>query len=126
MALKGMDVRHLVSASTGLDIPVIAAKGMVFSAWEPSPEDIEKFKMGHPLWLIQKGIAVPEMTMLVATRNEVVPASYTREAVDIAKYDKVIHETRSQRQKDAHTFWVGLSVLGTVSLVLFAWWFLGR
>jgi hypothetical protein len=69
------------SVETGTDMTVIAAKGLVFSAWAPSPEELELLSGGHPLWLIQRGPFIPEMTLRVGSQENVVPHDMMRAAV---------------------------------------------
>lgn len=79
--LAGKEVRQIYSPSTGISIPVIYGRGMVFSAWQASPEEIQKLKDGFPLWLIQRGTHIPEMTLVVAEKAEIVPRDIIIEAV---------------------------------------------
>lgn len=78
--LVGPEVRTLISNTTGLEIPVIAARGLVFSAWTPEPEDIKRLAAGEPLWLVQRGEAIPEMHMVVGRKDAVVPEPVKNEA----------------------------------------------
>ena len=82
LTMVGRDVRYLVSGNTGLKIPVISARGLVFSAWVPTPEDLELFKRGQPLWLVQRGEAIPEMHMIVGNKDQVIPAEIRRDSFD--------------------------------------------
>lgn len=83
MLMSGPDVRYLESKTTGLQIPVVASRGLVFSPWVPSKEDIIAFEKGEPLWLVQRGDAIPEMHMIVGKRHEVVPPEIKREAIKV-------------------------------------------
>lgn len=71
--LLGKNVRTLVNSATGLSIPVIASRGMVFSAWTPSKEELSLLQDGKPVWLIQRGAHIPEMVMSVGEEQFVVP-----------------------------------------------------
>lgn len=79
-SMTGPEFRRLVSHSTGLEIPVIAAKGLVFSGWLPSKEDLQALQRGEPLWLVQRGEYIPEMHMIVGKKEAVVPFEIGKQA----------------------------------------------
>lgn len=97
--MVGREVRTIVSPTTGIEIPVIAAKGMVFSCWTPSKEELVKINSGLPVWLIQRGPSIPEMTMLVGDRSEVIPRDFMLEAINETprKEDEMVQNLEKQR-----------------------------
>ena len=102
----------MVAASTGTKIPVITARGLVFSAWTPSPEELKQMQEGVPLWLIQKATFIPEMTMVVGERRMVVPHSLHVAAVDAVAMDPIIAEAKVARDatfNKVRAFIVGMS-----------------
>jgi hypothetical protein len=83
LVMTGAEVRTLMSNTTGLNIPVIAARGLVFSGWMPSPEDLKQLAAGEPLWLVQRGQHIPEMHMIVGRKEAVIPAPIKTEAAQM-------------------------------------------
>ena len=79
--LIGKNVQKLGPSTTGMVIPAIASRGLVFTAWTPSPEETEQIKRGKLVWLIQKGGYIPEMTMIVGDESNVVPTDIKLEGM---------------------------------------------
>lgn len=123
--LKGTDVRFLVSSTTGLKVPVIAARGLVFSAWAPSPEELKQLNEGVPVWLVQRGVAVPEMTMIVAERRQVIPTDLAKEAQNTKLDEKVQMLARENDKLDRMAYWVSLGILTALVFVIGACIYLG-
>ena len=107
--ISGKDVRFLTSPSTGIKIPVIAARGNVFSAWVPSPEDLDALKKGEPLWLVQRGDYIPEMHMVVGRRDTVVPVEFSLEAQKMLS-PEVQHAARVEAAVQKYGTAVGYAV----------------
>jgi len=80
VALNGAEVRTLKNHTTGAELNVIAARGMVFSSWRPSPEEAVMLQSGKPVWVIIRGEIVPEFHLQVGDRNEVVPPEIIKRA----------------------------------------------
>jgi hypothetical protein len=79
--LVGPDVRTLKSQATGVNIPCITAKGLVFMAFDPTPEEKELLRMGLPVWVVARGPFIPELTLRVGERKEVIPFDLQRAAI---------------------------------------------
>lgn len=79
--LIGKNVQKLGPSTTGMVIPAIASRGLVFTAWTPSPEETEQIKRGKLVWLIQRGGYIPEMTMIVGDESNVVPVDIKLEGM---------------------------------------------
>lgn len=80
VALNGAEVRTLKNLTTGNTLNVIAARGMVFSSWRPSPEELTALISGKPVWCVIRGEIVPEFHLQVGDRNEVVPPEIIKRA----------------------------------------------
>ncbi len=78
--LDGAEVRTLKNNTTGDQLSVIAARGMVFSSWRFSAEELAAVARGKPVWLVIRGELIPEITMTVGDRNEVVPPEIIKRA----------------------------------------------
>lgn len=79
--LSGKNVQQLGPSTTGVVIPAITSRGLVFTAWVPSPEETEHIKKGKLIWLIQRGGYIPEMTLIVGDESNVVPADIKLEGM---------------------------------------------
>jgi hypothetical protein len=79
--LSGREVQYMTSTSTGTKIPTIVSRGMVFTPWEASPEDLKLLQNGHFLWLVQRGDSIPDMHMVVGPYDQVVPTDMRLEAI---------------------------------------------
>ena len=86
--IVGPGVRHMISQSTGMKIPTIAARGLVFTPWQPSPEEIQALEAGAFLWLVQRGTYIPEMSMMVGMQADVVPRDLQLEALEDVSPDR--------------------------------------
>ena len=82
--LKGPAVRTITSTVTGVAIPVISARGLVFSAWTPSPEELAAMAAGSPVWLVQRGPYIPDMTMRVGKEFDIIPHDLMKSAIEEA------------------------------------------
>lgn len=82
--LFGPGVQRLTSGETGIPFDAIAARGLVFTCWTPSPEELELLKSGLPVWLIQRGPFIPDMSMRVGKQEEVIPHNLIAAAVSQA------------------------------------------
>lgn len=80
VALNGSEVRTLKNHTTGAELAVIASRGMVFSSWRFSPEELVAVQSGKPVWVVIRGEAIPEFHLQVGDRNEVVPPEIIRRA----------------------------------------------
>lgn len=78
--LTGAEVRTLTNNVTGSRLNVIAARGMVFSSWRFSPEELAAVRSGKPVWVIMRGEIVPEFHLQVGDRNEIVPPEIIKRA----------------------------------------------
>lgn len=78
--LNGAEVRTLQNHTTGDKLAVIAARGMVFSSWRFSPEELIAVRAGKPVWVIIRGEIVPEFHLAVGDRTEVVPPEIIKRA----------------------------------------------
>lgn len=55
------------------DMQVIAKQGCVFSAWRPTPEEMQLLNEGAFVWLTVRGDILPVVTVIVGTQSMVVP-----------------------------------------------------
>ena len=78
--LNGAEVRTLQNQTTGDKLHVIAARGMIFSSWRPSPEEKALLQMDKPVWVVMRGNMVPEFLLTVGDRNQVVPPEIIKRA----------------------------------------------
>lgn len=78
--LNGAEVRTLKNLTTGNELNVIAARGMVFSSWRPTREEMTALTSGKPVWVVIRGEMVPEFHLQVGDRNEVVPPEIIKRA----------------------------------------------
>lgn len=78
--MDGSEVRTLKNTNTGEELAVIAARGLVFSSWRFSPEELVAVRSGDPVWVVIRGEIVPEFHLQVGRRNEVVPPEIIKRA----------------------------------------------
>lgn len=129
--LVGPAVRKLTSATTGLKIPCISAKGLVFTAWVPSPEEVEDMVKGHPVWVVMRGPYIPELMVRVGEEKEVIPVDVKTRAIQEALPDDP-HEEAVRRWKPTEQDRLyGRIMLALLALVLIyggaaLWRFLAR
>lgn len=79
--LFGPEVRHLTSNLSGVSVPCISAKNMVFMAWSPTPEEKKALLEDSPIWVAARGPFIPEMTLRVGSQAEVIPYDLQQAAV---------------------------------------------
>lgn len=99
VALDGSEVRHLRNETTGDQLAVIAARGLVFSAWRPSPEEQLMLQAGKPVWVVMRGSIVPEFLLTVGDRNQVVPPEIIKRA---RRNDEILNSTLGQKVVAGH------------------------
>lgn len=135
VALNGAEVRTLKNNTTGDSLHVIASRGLVFSSWRFSPEELIAVKAGKPVWLIIRGELVPEMTMTVGDRNEVVPPEIIKRAQKqdaILKGPEVAAMVKKQLSEDRLVdvvMWAYITVMAAVIVAALGYvvrFFLGR
>jgi hypothetical protein len=97
--LVGKGVRQLYSSESGIKIPCLSAKGLVFTAWIPSPEELEDIAKGQAIWLIQHGPYIPPMTMRVGDEKDVIPHDVRLRAIEEAHPDNP-HEQAVKKHQD--------------------------
>ena len=83
-AIAGAGVRSLVSQDTGRTVQVLQARGLVFSAWRASPEELAELNKGRHVWVVIKGPSVPEFQLVVGPRETVVPPDLEYSAIRAA------------------------------------------
>ncbi len=134
VALNGAEVRTLKNNTTGMELNVIAARGMIFSSWRPSREEMLALNAGKPVWVVIRGELVPEFTLAVGDRNEVVPPEIIRRA---QRQDAIIKSeegqaaiTQDNRKRALVEVIAWLYLAGSVAAVvggaLIIWRLLGR
>lgn len=79
--LVGPAVRQLTSTLSGVKINCVAAKGMVFMPWTPTPEEKLALVAGSPVWVAARGPFIPEMVLVVGNEADVIPADLYSAAV---------------------------------------------
>src|ERR1035437_10132259 len=129
VALNGAEVRTLTNPSTGMPLHVIAARGMVFSSWRPSPEEKAALMADKPVWVIMRGEYVPEFILSVGDRNQVVPPEIIRQAqkqdamLDTAIGKKVIaRRIWKERTVEALAYFMAFCLAAmTGAAACFAW-----
>ncbi len=97
--LNGSEVRLLKNETTGDDLHVIAARGMVFSSWRPSPEEKQMLMNDKPVWVIMRGQLVPEFILAVGDRNQVVPPEIIKRA---QKNDMILNTELGKKVSKTH------------------------
>ena len=70
----------------------------MFSSWTPSKEELELLNGGAPVWLIQKGNYIPEMTMMAGTRDMVVPPITALETLNDQENEKIAVLARKENE----------------------------
>jgi len=125
--LMGSEVRTLTNNTTGAELSVIASRGMVFSCWRFSREELADVASGKPVWLIIRGEVIPELVMAVGDRKQVVPPDIIKQA---RKAEGILgspagirfqEEVRSRaRLIDAIAWFYACAILGAA--VAFIWW----
>jgi hypothetical protein len=123
-AIAGSEVKELVSKETGRTVHVVASRGMVFSPWKPSPEEVDELVKGRPVWVVLRGVNIPEFTVIVGEKNVVIPPdirhaaarSHTLLASPRGK-DMVESIARDERRVEliARLYLVGLASLGALA-----------
>lgn len=111
--LIGRGVRTIESAQTGIRIPVISAKGLVFSAWQPSPEELQDLLRGSYVWLVQRGPMIPEMTMQVGQEQDVIPGDVRLRAIQAEADDPYERAVAAKHHEYRQNRLVGRVILGT-------------
>jgi hypothetical protein len=101
--LVGPDVRTLKSQATGVNIPCISARGLVFMAFDPTPEEKQLISMGCPVWVVARGPFIPELTLRVGQKGEVVPHDLQRAAIQENvpggdDHEQVVRRYRADRE----------------------------
>ena len=79
--LRGPGVQQMNSLETGMAMDAIYSRGLVFTAWTPSREELDSLLRGEPVWLIQRGPFIPEMSLKVGSQEDVIPAPLMRDAI---------------------------------------------
>ncbi len=121
--LRGPGVQVMLTPETKNEVHVISARGLVWSCWNPSPEDIVKLAAGEPLWLIQRGPFIPEMSMRVGKQEDTIPVNFMRAAAKQALPGGDEHEQAVRKWKgdikpiDRILGWVG--VFAAFALIAF-------
>lgn len=123
--LIGKNVRQLTSPSTGSKIAVIASRGLVFSSWSPSPEELAGLNAGQPLWCIMSGAYIPEFQLIVGEESMIIPKDVRAEMLTGESPDVKEVVAKYQQEKDAIDYWSEwlariLSVVFFVLIGLFA------
>jgi len=116
--LIGRGVRTIESTKTGIRIPVISAKGLVFSAWQPSPEELQDLLRGSYVWLVQRGPLIPEMTMQVGQEQDVIPSDVRLRAIQAEADDPYERAVAAKQHEDKQNRLVGRIMLGTFVLAV--------
>lgn len=101
--LNGAEVRTLQNHTTGSRLHVIAARGMVFSSWRFSPEELAAVKLGKPVWVVIRGEIVPEFHLQAGDRNEVVPPEIIKRAQQkdaILNSPEAVELVKKQKRED--------------------------
>lgn len=84
--IDGSETRVLKNPITGADLHVIAARGLVFTAWRFTAEEMRQVNEGAPVWVVLHGEVLPVFNLTVGRRNEVVPP----EVIRIARRNEAI------------------------------------
>ncbi len=128
--LSGAEVRMLENPTTGDKLHVIAARGMVFSSWRPSPEEKAQLMNDKPVWVIMRGTLVPEFILTVGDRNQVVPPEIIKRA---QRNDELLNTqigkkvvAGHQRQEFVVGLVAGLYACWLVAVTLYAGYIIGR
>ena len=129
--LEGSEVRKLSGA--GMELAVITSRGLCFSAWSPSAEDLSAMGRGEPLWLVQKGSAIPAQHMVVGVKSAVIPPDMREEAVKTNTpafkqlTDAVTRKHDSQRKlENAVAIILGSCFVGWIGLLCYVFYRLVR
>jgi len=126
VALQGSEVRMLENHTTGDKLHVIAARGMVFSCWRPSIEEKHMLAADKPVWVVIRGVHVPEFLLTVGDRNQVVPPEIIKiarkngQVVDSPEYAKAMTRHRWREYAIEALAWVFAAAL-VVAAVAVAW-----
>jgi hypothetical protein len=127
--LNGAEVRRLESPDTGRSLAVIAANGMVFSAWRPSPEELVAMTQGRSVWVVIRGELVPEFHLTVGDRAQVIPPEVIRKAAkqqaQVNSPQAKAYKARSRREAvlvEALAYFYAFVALAATSCVLAATW----
>ena len=122
--MQGSEVRQLENHTTGDKLHVIAARGMVFSCWRPSPEEKQALQMDKPVWVVIRGVHVPEFLLTVGDRNQVVPPEIIKRA---RRNDEILKSSLGEKVVTSHKrkewlvealAWTYLVTLAVASLLL--------
>jgi hypothetical protein len=125
--LVGSEVRHLRNETTGDSLAVIAARGMIFSAWSASPEEKQALAAGKSVWVVMRGNMVPEFLLTVGDRNQVVPPEIIKRArhndalLNTELGQKIVARHRRTEWLTEAIAWIYCAALAAACLVS-AWW----
>lgn len=119
-ALYGKNVRKLINPGNGLEISVMTSRGMVFSCWQPTTEEVDQIKRGEPVWLVQQGSYIPQMTLSVGREEMVVPHDICLESMTGDSDQKLMDEANAIVEQDMRNGKIiaAIIVAGTVLLFL--------
>lgn len=127
--LQGSEVRTLENRTTGGLLSVIAARGLVFSCWRFTADELRGIQEGKPVWVVIRGESIPEYNLTVGNRGEVVPAEVIRKA---RQTEAVLHSPEVEARRAATgrkdllvelVAWVyAACLLGLVALVVGLLW----
>lgn len=131
IALAGKTVRNLISPSTGTKIPVISSRGLVFSCWRPSNEELVLLAEGKPLWVAMRGSYIPEFSIIVGTQDTIIPRDVRMDLITGDEAEIAVSEFKEN--EDRIRYWsewmariIAVAVMaGSFYLLYFAycyWW----
>ena len=106
----------MASSHSGVQIPCIAARGLVFSAWTPSPEELAAINGGSPVWLVQRGPYIPDMAMRVGSELEVIPHDLVKHAIDEAQGNDPYEQAAAIHRNQPSNL-LGYAVMFTVPIL---------
>ena len=103
--LVGRNVLELTAPSTGNKIPMIASRGLCFSPWVPSAEEIELLKSGKTIWAIFHGNRIPEFQLIVGDQEMIIPSDVRREMIAGDDPDIREIENKYKAEEASIEFW---------------------
>jgi len=123
--IDGSETRILKNPITGADLHVIAARGLVFTAWRFTAEELRQVNAGAPVWVVLHGEVLPVFNLTVGRRNEVVPP----EIIRIARRNEAILNSPEAETlavvKNRQTFLIEVIAYAFAGLLLLFWALVG-
>lgn len=127
VTLTGKGVRTLESTESGIRIPCFSAKGLVFTAWQPTPEELRELLKGSLIWIVQRGPYIPEMTVRVGEERDVIPGNLRLNAATEEPQERAVARWKKDREIQRQDVIYGRWLLGLLAAVLvFGGWALWR